>query len=136
MHQIFILIADDDEDDRAFVRQAVEQHIKNAFICEATNGDEALHCLTKEGGRLRADLVLLDLNMPLLNGFEVLTNVRASPELKHTPIAILSTGNQPEQIRMAYQKGVNCYIQKPATFTGYHQIIQSLKHCFLDAVQD
>lgn len=133
MQQTYILIADDDADDRAFVRQAVERNLKSACICEARSGEEALRCLAERADQSGIDLLLLDVNMPGLNGFEVLAKVRATPTLRHTPIAIMSTSNHPDQIRHAYREGVNCYIQKPITTRDYDQIIQSLKVCFLDS---
>lgn len=133
MSQTFILIADDDEDDRLFLRQAIEKHWPGATICEAEDGLQASNCLQEQATKSGFDLLLLDLNMPYLNGFQVLDQIRSTAVFQHTPAIMISTSDQPEQVNTAYRKGVNAYIKKPVRFDDYDTIIKAIETCFLNA---
>ena len=125
--QTTILLTDDDEDDRYFIRQAIERTIHNSAILEATTGEEALDLL----GRHIIQLVIMDMNMPGLNGLETLTFIRSKSPLFATPVVMLSTSDQPELITLAYAKGINSFIKKPISIEKYDQIADALKVCFL-----
>lgn len=133
MHQTLILLTDDD---RLFLRRAIERHIKKAVIYEAQNGVDALKQLVAQADRPGFNLVLLDINMPLMNGFEVLDQIRSSPGLNLTPTIMMSTSDHPDQVSEAYEKGVNAYIKKPATFAGYDDLVQAIDICFLRVVSE
>ena len=134
MSQTLVLITDDDEDDRLFLRQAVDRHLKKATVCEAQNGEEAITCLSEEAAKANFSLVLLDINMPGMNGFEVLQAIRNSPSLKDIPTVILSTTANSDQVNKAYQLGANAYVQKPRSFDGYNKIVQAVSTCFLEVI--
>lgn len=136
MNQLLILLTDDDDDDRLFMRQAIERHIKQAIVCEAQNGSAAVKQLVERVNQPSFNLVLLDINMPLMNGFEVLDQIRSSPALKYTPTVMLSTSDHPDQVMLAYRKGVNAYIKKPATFAGYDDLAKAIEICFLRIVSE
>jgi CheY-like chemotaxis protein len=125
--QTTILLTDDDEDDRYFIRQAIERTIHNSTILEATTGEEALDLL----GRYIIQLVIMDMNMPGLNGLETLTFIRSKSPLLATPVVMLSTSDQPELITLAYARGINSFIKKPISIGEYDQIADALKVCFL-----
>ncbi|MDB5553372.1 MAG: histidine kinase, partial [Rhizobium sp.] len=84
----------------------------------STNGKEALNWLRRRvgsGGGLPVDLVLLDINMPLMDGFEVLDNLGADPQLKAIPVCILSTSSDESDLRRAREHGARGYMIKPAS---------------------
>jgi len=125
--QTNILLTDDDEDDRYFIRQAIERTIHNSAIFEAETGEEALDLL----GRHIIQLVIMDMNMPGLNGLETLKFIRSKSLMFSTPVVMLSTSDQPELITLAYARGINSFIKKPICIEEYDQIAHALKVCFL-----
>lgn len=134
MNPAIILITDDDEDDRYFLRQAIARKITQAVTLEARNGEEALQSLSEDSVIKRIDLVLLDMNMPGMSGLDVLDSIRNNSALEHTPVVMISTSSEPNLVALAYSKGVNSYIKKPINLTDYNQIAEALKVCFLDSV--
>ncbi|GAB3788831.1 hypothetical protein GCM10028818_56170 [Spirosoma horti] len=127
MEKNIILLTDDDDDDRYFLRLAIERTLVGVGVLEARNGEEALDLLA---GRT-IHLVILDMNMPGLNGLEILSFIRLHADLCHTPAVMLSTSDQPSLMADAYKKGINCYIKKPTVLMDYDQIAVALKTCFL-----
>ncbi|MFD1141182.1 response regulator [Larkinella insperata] len=124
---IFVLVTDDDEDDRYFLRKAFERAIKEISVLEARDGTEAINLLAERP----VHLIVLDMNMPGLNGLETLAFIRLNTNLCHTPAVMISTSDQPVLVADAYKKGFNCYIKKPVLMGDYDQIAQALKTCFL-----
>ncbi len=122
-----ILLAEDDETDVKFIIRAFERVWKEPNIHVVNNGEEALAFLYRQGEYAdspRPDLILLDLNMPRKNGFEVLEEVKKSEELKHIPIVILTTSDDEESIRQSYGLHANSYITKPTTFEELQRVVQ------------
>lgn len=122
-----ILLTDDDDEDRYFLRLAIERTLVGVAVLEARNGEEALNLLA---GRI-IHLVILDMNMPGLNGLEILSFIRLHADLCHTPAVMLSSSDQPSLVADAYKKGINCYMKKPSQLNEYDQIAAALKTCFL-----
>ena len=79
----------------------------------------------KAGAQL-PDLLLLDINMPEMNGFEVLRAIKMTPELRHLPVGMLSTSKSPEDITEAYNLQANFYLVKPVGFSGFQQQLSAL----------
>ncbi|UFH57099.1 response regulator [Spirosoma sp. KNUC1025] len=96
---------------------------------------QALRQLADQAGRSSFNLVLIDINMPVMNGFEVLDKIRSSPALKYTPTVIMSTSDNPDQVEAAYKKGANSYIKKPISFGGYNELIKAIETCFLRVIK-
>jgi CheY-like chemotaxis protein len=78
------------------------------------------------------DLILLDLNLPGLDGCQVLTRIKADPYLRVIPVIILTTSHRPEDIRESYEAGANTYIPKPAEYKRYREIIATLRDYWFD----
>ena len=76
---------------------------------------------------LRPDLVLLDLNLPGIDGCEVLTRVKADPELKTIPVVVLTTSRRDEDVLQTYRAGANTFIQKPAEYPRYRDLVGTLR---------
>jgi CheY-like chemotaxis protein len=139
---ITILICDDDEDDRALTRQALEDaHISNN-ICFVEDGEQLLDYLYQRGqyagetGKApRPGLILLDLNMPKLDGREALKAIKEDAALRDIPVVVLSTSRLDEDIARSYQLGVNSFITKPVTFSGLVTAMNVLGRYWLEIVE-
>ncbi len=109
------VVVDDDEIDREVIRRALLKTGNNSPVIEAEDGLEALKLLqgTEERPPLaKPYVVILDLNMPQMNGFQFLEVVRKDPELRYTPIFVLSTSDDTQDKLKAYQRCVSGYIVK------------------------
>lgn len=132
MHNAKIVyLADDDEDDRYFIKEAIYQLNKNITIVEAEDGEDLLAKIQEVTAHTNI-LVVLDLNMPKRNGFEVLQALRSNPATKSTPSVMLSTAVSDELVRSAYEYGVNAYIKKPVAIGDYSKIAEAIARCFLE----
>ena len=121
-----ILLVEDDEVDVMNVQRAFERnHLTNALFV-AGNGIEALEML--RGGSLPRErrLILLDLNMPKMNGIEFLEALRADPEISSTPVVILTTSNDDQDKVDAYNLNVAGYLLKPVTFNSFCERMATL----------
>jgi len=114
--KITILLVDDDDVDVMSIERAfVKQHIKNPLI-RASNGFEALGLLRGTAERQPIEqpvLILLDINMPVMNGIEFLQVIREDLELKHIPVVVLSSSDEERDVINAYNFNVAGYIVKP-----------------------
>lgn len=119
-----ILLADDDEDDRLLVCEAIAEAGVPGEVRSVPDGDGLLAYLRRAapyaeaGGAPRPGVVLLDLNMPGLDGREALRRIRADPSFSALPVVVLTTSRAPEDVARAYALGANTVITKPATFAG------------------
>lgn len=129
---IEILLVDDDLSDIHLVEEAFKSVTVSYHINIATDGIEALSFLRKEGKYKdvpEPNLVLLDLNMPRKNGYEVLKEVKEDINLKHIPIIILSTSNR--EVMEAYTIHANSYLKKPINYDVLVDMIKSIEHFWL-----
>ncbi|MCC5612981.1 response regulator [Nostoc sp. CHAB 5834] len=133
MRKRLILIIDDDPDDRLLMRRAIEQTIKTVFVVEAQNAQEACKWLLQDSKLTNFDLVLLDMNMPGINGLEMITSIRSATHTQHIPIVMISTSDSPKQVQESYARGANAYIVKPYSSIGYQAIVDAIETCFLKA---
>lgn len=118
----YLLIEDDEIERLKFVRVLN----KNNFpykLTEAKNGEEALKVLEEQDA---PDIILLDLNMPKMNGLEFLRILKKNPKLKYVPIIILSTSNNHRDLRQCYEEGIAGYIVKPLKYEDYVSKIKAL----------
>jgi CheY-like chemotaxis protein len=121
-----ILLVEDDDIDVMNVRRAFEKnHIANPLFV-ASNGLEALEML--RGGAMPKSrrIVLLDLNMPKMNGIEFLRELRADPALRQTPVVVLTTSNDERDRVETYGLLVAGYLLKPVTFTNFCELMTAL----------
>lgn len=133
-----LLLVDDDEVDVMTVQRAFKKNNITSPVYVATNGLEALAMLRGTPPRDREDnpvlplipkerrLVLLDLNMPKMGGIEFLRELRADPELKLTPVIVLTTSNEDKDKVEAYNLNISGYIVKPVTFTKFVEVVAAL----------
>lgn len=120
-----ILLVEDDAVDVMNARRAFKKNNLTNPIYEARNGIEALQIL-RSGTLPRRHIVLLDLNMPKMNGLEFLRELRADPRLQMTPVVVLTTSNGEKDKIEAYQLNVAGYLIKPVTFTSFVELMATL----------
>ncbi|MEL6751552.1 MAG: response regulator [Pseudomonadota bacterium] len=131
-----ILIADDDPDDRMMIAEAFEE----ASLCNplvfAEDGIDLLEQLRGENGNERANpgLILLDLNMPRMDGRTALEEIRKDADLRRIPVVVLTTSQAEEDILRTYDLGVNSFITKPVTFEGLVKVVQVLNSYWIEIV--
>ncbi len=139
---ITILICDDDEDDRMLTKQALEDaHVSNnlRFV---EDGEQLLDYLYQRGeysgetGKApRPGLILLDLNMPKMDGREALKVIKGDKTLHDIPIVVLSTSGFDQDIIRSYELGVNSFITKPVSFSGLVEAMNVLGRYWLEIVE-
>lgn len=116
---IEILIVDDSEDDVILLKEAFSDCPMVEFVGAVEDGEQALQFLRREGvfgNARRPGLVLMDINMPRKNGFEVLTEMRSDVLLSNVPVVMLTTSKQESDILRAYEGGACSFIAKPVSF--------------------
>ena|SRR6478609_9099566 len=119
---INILMADDDPDDRILMKEALEENKLPSVIHFVEDGKELLDYLKKQGRFVDKEtfhpgLILLDLNMPKVDGREALRLIKSDPQLRRIPVIVLTTSQAEEDIFKTYDLGVNSFICKPVSFT-------------------
>ena len=118
-----ILVVEDSEDDfEATMRAFRRTNLKNP-VRHAASGTEALAILRE--GKERPGLILLDLNMPGLDGRRILAIVKSDPQLRKIPVVVLTTSSDDRDVEECYVLGANTYIQKPVDLDGLFAAIQS-----------
>ena len=121
-----ILLVEDDEVDVMNVRRAFERNNVSNPLFVAGNGLEALEMLRNGTVPSERRLILLDLNMPKMNGIEFLQALRADPELASTPVVVLTTSNDDQDKIDAYNLNVAGYLLKPVTFSSFCERMTTL----------
>lgn len=118
-----ILLVDDDDIDAMSVRRAFKDiNIGNPLI-HSVNGEEALKYLNGEGNDLPC-LILLDINMPKMNGIEFLNIIKADGKLKHIPVIVLTTSAEERDIKDCFRQSVGGYIVKPVDYKSFVEAIR------------
>lgn len=124
-----ILCVDDDHDDRLLAEMAHRASGVAVPMAFATSGPDALAQLRRKGGEgqeARPSIVLLDLNMPGMDGLETLAQIRGDADLRAIPVIFLTTSSAADDIRRCYQAGANSYLVKPASFSSLVELFRGL----------
>ncbi len=135
-----ILYVEDDEDDRLLAKEAIEESTPNVDLRFVENGVQALAYIRgtepydQPGAAPRPDIILLDLNMPVVNGREVLRVLKTDIQLARIPIIVLTTSSSPVDINTAYDLGVNAYVVKPSRFDDLVKVFKTICDFWLGAV--
>jgi CheY-like chemotaxis protein len=122
-----ILLVEDNEDDILLEQEAIADAKLVNLMCVVRDGEEALAYLRRQGPYRDAQvpgLILLDINMPKKNGFEVLNEIKADPDLMHIPVVMLTTSDSEADIVKSYAKGACSFITKPMDFDKFRAVIQ------------
>jgi CheY-like chemotaxis protein len=128
---ITILMADDDVDDRDLAREALAESRVLNDLHSVNDGAELLDYVRHQGrytaeNAPRPDLILLDLNMPKVDGREALEALKKDPRLRSIPVVILTTSRAEEDVVRSYDLGANSFISKPVTFAGLVEVMREL----------
>ena len=135
-----ILLAEDDRGDQELTRRALEEGKIRNDLRVVENGEEALAYLFRRGKYKdpatspRPDLLLLDLNLPRVDGREVLERVRADSKLRRMAVVVLTTSRQEEDILRSYELGCNSFITKPVGMDQFIRVIQALEEYWFQIV--
>jgi len=119
-----LLLIEDDEIERLKFARVLQKNQYDHNLLEAENGEKALTILNTN--QVAPNLILLDLNMPKMNGLEFLQILKSNPALKYTPVVILSTSNNHSDLKKCYEIGIAGYIVKPLKYDEYVHKIKSL----------
>jgi len=124
---LHIMLADDDEDDRLFFKEAFEEVKIKYDISTFSDGEQLMHYLNEPGNAL-PDIVFLDLNMPRKSGMECLKEIRQNDRLKKISVAIYSTSSSEQDIEDTFVAGANVYIKKPNDFNMLKKVLSDVVH--------
>ena len=131
-----LLVEDNDADVRLTLEASKEGKISNN-IQVAGDGIEALEILQRQGAHsdaLRPDRILLDLNLPKMDGRELLALIKQDPELKRIPVVVLTTSAADEDILRTYNLHANCFVTKPVDLDRFLEVVKTIENFWLTVV--
>jgi len=128
-----LLIEDNPGDVRLTIEGLSESKVRNTLHV-AKDGVEAMDLLRRADGP-RPDLILLDLNLPRMDGREVLTAIKSDPKLKIIPVVVLTTSRAEQDILRSYELQANCYITKPVDLEKFMTVVKSIEDFWLTIVR-
>jgi chemotaxis family two-component system response regulator Rcp1 len=129
-----VLLVEDSPGDVRLTKEAFRDANSNLRLHVASDGIEAMAFLNREGIHLRAprpDLILLDLNLPRMDGREVLSRIKADENLKCIPTLILTTSDADADIMKSYQLQANCFLSKPVQLEAFEALVKSINEFWL-----
>ena len=135
---IEVLLVEDNAGDARLMREAMKDAKMHISLHVAPDGEEAMAFLRREGGHTRAprpDLILLDLNLPKMDGREVLNALRENPMLVEIPVVILTTSSAAEDVLTSCRVHANCCITKPVSLDGILKVVQNIDDLWLSVVK-
>ncbi len=137
-HPVEILLVEDSENDLLLTLAAFEQARLKVKLHHVWNGEECMEFLRKQGPHANAptpDLILLDLNMPRMNGHEVLAELNADERLRRVPVVVLTTSAADADILKSYELKCSSYLIKPIGFESFTHMIRSFADYWLTLVK-
>ena len=133
-----VLLVEDDPGDVLMTREAFEHHKLRNVLDVVTDGEQALQFLRRSGDYAdapRPGLILLDLNLPRVDGLEVLAEIKADPVLKVIPVVILTTSQAQQDVLRSYALHANAYVSKPVDFERFMEAIRQIDNFFVTLVK-
>nr|WP_312989696.1 response regulator [Crossiella cryophila] len=135
---IEVLLVEDDPGDVLMTTEAFEENKVGNRLHVVSDGVAAMSFLRREGQYAdapRPDLVLLDLNLPKMDGREVLSEIKNDPALRRIPVVILTTSEAEEDVLRSYQLHANAYVTKPVDFEQFVKVVRQVDDFFLTVVR-
>jgi CheY-like chemotaxis protein len=130
-----ILLVEDNEGDVRLIKEAFNESKIDKSFSVARDGEDALNYLYKRGKYiecLKPDIILLDINLPKKNGFEVLEQIKNDPDLRRIPVIMLSSSSSEDHITRSYDLRANCYVTKPVDFDEYLSVVKIIEDFWFD----
>ncbi len=135
---IDILLVEDNPGDARLVRELLHANERGYRIHVVANGEEAMAFLYRQGDHHEAprpDLILLDLNLPLVGGHDTLALIKKDPELLSIPVVVLTSSDAPSDVTRIYQRHANAYVVKPGNLDGFSAAMQAVEDFWLKAAR-
>ncbi|WP_433056947.1 response regulator [Dactylosporangium sp. CS-033363] len=135
---IEVLLVEDDPGDVLMTQEAFEEHKVRNKLNVVQDGEEALAYLRREGrfaDATRPDLILLDLNLPRVDGREVLQVIKEDQDLRRIPVVVLTTSQADEDILRSYSLHANAYVTKPVDFDSFIAVVRQIDEFFVSVVK-
>lgn len=134
---IQIMLVEDNEGDIYLTMEAFKEGKFSNHLTVVRNGEEAVKYLLKEdpfANAVTPDLILLDINLPRMDGKEVLRVIKNHPTLKSIPVVMLTTSSAENDIMDSYNGYANCYIVKPVKLESFLSVVRSIEHFWMSIV--
>ena len=138
MKAVDILLVEDNPGDVRLTQEALNEGRIENKLHVVFDGVEAIEFLSKTGKHKNVivpDLILLDLNLPKINGLEVLEKIKNDPELKLIPVIVLTTSQSENDIHASYAMHVNCFVSKPVEYDSFMSVIKSIEDFWFTIVK-
>jgi chemotaxis family two-component system response regulator Rcp1 len=135
---ITVLMVEDDPDDVYLTQEALRESRLCMNLQVVDDGVEAMRYLRRENDYAhsrRPNLILLDLNLPRMDGREVLAEIKEDPTLTDIPVVVLTTSKAEEDIAASYRQHANCYISKPVDIEQFRSVVSSIESFWFTVVQ-
>lgn len=133
-----ILLVEDNPGDVLLTQEAFRDNSLTHHLSVAENGEDALRLLRREGqygDAPQPDVILLDLNLPKMDGRELLAELKNDPALRHIPVIVLTSSNSGQDVSKAYKLHANCYLTKPIEVDEFLHKMKSLEEFWLNIVR-
>lgn len=127
-----IYLTDDDEDDRMLIRMAIEKEISDVRIVELESGESLIRAVGDEKATDAPAVVIIDMNMPRMNGLETLERLKADELCREIPVVMLSTTSDSSLVHKAYNHGINAFLEKPIFEQDYVRMAKAIDVFFLN----
>jgi len=136
--EIQVLLVEDDPGDVLMTREAFEDYKVHNQLHVVNDGEQAMAFLRQEGEYAdlpRPDLVLLDLNLPRMDGRQVLDAIKSDPELSSIPVVVLTTSEAEDDVLRSYSLHANAYVTKPVDFERFINVVRQIDDFFVSVVR-
>jgi CheY-like chemotaxis protein len=133
MQHVNILLVEDNEGDIILTLEALKEARINNYVSIARDGEEALELLNKTDHL--PDLILLDINLPKIDGLEVLSTIKNDDRLKMIPVIMLTTSSAEKDIRTSYANHANCFIIKPVDLPRFMEVVKTIEDFWISIVK-
>jgi two-component system, chemotaxis family, response regulator Rcp1 len=133
-----IVYIEDSRPDVYMFNRAAKQYVHPITLTVLTDGNQAMEFIQQEGQyseRTAPSFILLDLNMPFVSGFDILTAIRMHPQLRFTPVIIVTSSRDEDDLRRSYELGANAYVMKLNKFYEYQKSVINLLTFWLDTAE-
>lgn len=138
MEKLIILLVEDNKEDAFLIREALEDQVFLKELYHVVNGVEAIKFLKKEKPFEKVvmpDLILMDINMPIMDGHEALKKIKSLEVVKHIPVLMLTTSSRKEDILKAYKEQSSSYIVKPDDIFELEILAKTIKNYWNNTVR-